>query len=73
MDNNGSISTNPAIVYVMVKHNTSSIPTISSNSINQPQKQQQQQLVPLLTPHSPIIPTQPVPPNTFYHAQQHLR
>jgi YVTN family beta-propeller protein len=69
LDNNGAVSTNPAIVYVMVKHNISNIPAISSNSINQPQKQQQQQL-PLLTPHSPSIPTQPAPPNTFYYPQQ---
>jgi hypothetical protein len=72
LDNNGAVSTNPAIVYVMVKHNMSHIPAIISNSINQPQKQQQQQL-PLPTPHSPIIPTQPAPPNTFYYPQQHLR
>jgi hypothetical protein len=61
MDNHGSISTNTAIAYVMVKHNIK-IPAISSNSINQPQKQQQQPL-PLPTPHSPIIPTQPASPS----------
>jgi hypothetical protein len=47
MDNHGAISTNPAVVYVMVKHSTSSIPTVASNSINQPQEQQHQQ---------PIVP-----------------
>jgi hypothetical protein len=70
IDNHGNISTNTAIVYVMVRHNNSNIPAVSNsiNSINQPQKQQQ----PLLTPHSPIIPTQPAPPNTFYYPQQRL-
>jgi hypothetical protein len=53
MDNHGSISTNTAIAYVIVKHNISNTPVISSNSIIQPQKQQE---LPVPTPHSPIIP-----------------
>jgi len=71
VDNHGSISTNPAVVYVMVMHNTSNIPA-SSNGINQPQKQQQQQLI-LPSSHSPNSPTQPAPPNTFDLPQRNLR
>jgi hypothetical protein len=70
-DNHGAVSNNPVVVYVMIKHNSSNIPA-SSNSINQLQKQKQQQL-PLPTPHSPNIPTQPTPPNTFDFPQRHLR
>jgi len=56
MDNHDAASSNTAIVYVMVKHNTSSIPAIASNSINQPHQQQQQ----------------PTPtPNPFFHPQFH--
>jgi len=70
-DNHGAVSTNPTVVYVMIKHNSSNIPA-SSNSMNQLQKQQPQQL-PLPTPHSLNIPTQPAPPNTFDFPQRHQR
>jgi hypothetical protein len=58
MDNHGAVSTNPAVVYVMVKHSTSSIPTVASNSINQPQEQQHK---PPIVPHNDEIspPSQP--------------
>jgi hypothetical protein len=70
-DNHGAVSNNPVVVYVMIKHNSSNIPACN-NSINQLQKQQHQQL-PLPTPHSPNIRTQPAPPNTFDFPQRHLR
>jgi hypothetical protein len=56
MDNHGSTSINTAIVYVMVKPNISNTPAISSNSINQPQQQH-----PILIPHVPPAPKQPLP------------
>jgi hypothetical protein len=45
MDNHGVVSANPAIVYVMIKHNPSIGPTTSPNA-NQPQQQQQQHIQP---------------------------
>ena len=50
MDNYGAVSNNPAIIYVMVKHNPNIGPTAGSSNappgttINQPQQQQQNPL-----------------------------
>jgi hypothetical protein len=45
MDNHGAISTNPAVVYVKVKHSPNNIGTIGGNTpgttVIQPQRQQQ--------------------------------
>jgi hypothetical protein len=52
MDNHGVVSTNPAIVYVMVKHNPNSSIGLTGNSnppgttMIQPQEQQHQAVVP---------------------------
>jgi len=64
MDNHGAISTNPAIVYVMVKHNPNIGPTISSSntpgpSANQPQQQTAQ-----------FAPNQVISPNIFHYPTQ---
>jgi hypothetical protein len=51
MDNHGSISTNTAVVYVMIKHNISNTP--ASNNIVQPRQ-------PIPAPHFPFTPNQPL-------------
>jgi hypothetical protein len=67
LDDHGAVSTNPVVVYVMVKHNPNNIGTIGGGTPGttaiQPQ-QQQQPIVPNnneISPHSqqqsPIIPT----------------
>ena len=56
----GSVSTNPAIVYVMIKHNPNNIGTTGGNTpgtiIIQPQQQQQQQ-----QQQQPIVPNNNAP------------
>jgi hypothetical protein len=69
MDNHGAVSTNPAVVYIMVKHITHNVPAITGGSIIN----QQQQQLPLPYLHGPIIHNQLAPPNTFYYPQQPLR
>jgi hypothetical protein len=59
MDNHGSISSNTAVVYVMIKHTIPSVPPLSSNSINQQQQQQHQHPIP--APHVSFAPNQPLP------------
>ena len=60
MDNHGLVSTNPAIVYVMVKHNAPNTPVTIGGSIRQ-------QHLPSIS----ITPNQPsAPPNTLYYPRQ---
>jgi hypothetical protein len=60
VDNHGSISINPAVVYVMVKHNPNDIGTIGGNTprTNVIPPQQQQQPIVLnsnaISPHSQL-------------------
>jgi hypothetical protein len=60
MDNHGSISTNPSVVYVTVKHNPNNIGSIGGNTPGTTvilQQQQQQPIIPnsnAISPHSQL-------------------
>jgi hypothetical protein len=73
LDNHGSVSTNPSVVYVSVKHNPNNIGTIGGNtprtSVIPPQ--QQQQLQPIVPNNNEISThSQPNSPSTSPASQQ---
>jgi hypothetical protein len=62
MDNHGAVSIDPAIVYVMVKHNNPNTGPTTSPNANQPQQQPFQSIVPnkvLPTPSQPNVSPSP--------------
>ena len=55
LDNHAAVSTNPAVVYVMVKQITHDVPAITSGNVKQPQERQQ-----LPPPNTFYFPQQPL-------------